>query len=449
MTPPTTPILLLTALPYAGHVTPVRAVAAALVQSGHTVYMLSGTAFRDSIAATGARFMPLPASIDVDDPQQEAAQLGFQWQPDVLDQVAQYFERLIVGKHMDPQVDALHSAIRHIRAAHPHHPLIALTDVWFFGSVAVMAHAPGPRPDAWIGLGLVPVGLSSRDCAPWGPGELPDPSPQGRARDESISARARSAFAKTQERYEEILARRGAQRVAWFWDEPYLLPDRFVQLSLRSLEWPRTDAPVNIRFSGGLPKTQKAAAEYDKPAWWSELANHRNSGKRVVAVSQGTIDVDLHQLVLPTMEALADREDILLVVALGKKDRALPPGTPIPANARVEGWIPYDELLPNVDVFVTNGGYGSLSQAVTHAVPLVVAGGSIDKPEVAARAEWAGLAVNLRTATPGPALIKESVEEVLEDSMYAQAAKQLQQEFEGADPLGVILETIEELIPRS
>ena len=56
---------------------------------------------------------------------------------------------------------------------------------------------------------------------------------------------------------------------------------------------------------------------------------------------------------------------------------------------------------------VTNGGYGAVQRALTTGVPLVVAGDTEDKPEVAARVEWFGAGVNLRTGAPtaegGPA----------------------------------------------
>lgn len=46
-------------------------------------------------------------------------------------------------------------------------------------------------------------------------------------------------------------------------------------------------------------------------------------------------------------------------------------------------FLPHDLLLPFVDVMVTNGGWGGVLGAVQAGVPLVVAGGSLDKPEVA------------------------------------------------------------------
>ncbi len=39
-------------------------------------------------------------------------------------------------------------------------------------------------------------------------------------------------------------------------------------------------------------------------------------------------------------------------------------------------------------------------QAMTNGVPMVLAGATEDKLEVAMRAEYAGIAVNLRTETP-------------------------------------------------
>ena len=74
-------------------------------------------------------------------------------------------------------------------------------------------------------------------------------------------------------------------------------------------------------------------------------------------------------------------------------------------TSRLERFIPHDLLLPHVDVMVTNGGYGGVQQALANGVPLVVAGDSEDKPEVAARVQWSGAGVNLHTGRPSPAMV--------------------------------------------
>ena len=90
----------------------------------------------------------------------------------------------------------------------------------------------------------------------------------------------------------------------------------------------------------------------------------------------------------------------------------------LPANVRLERFIPHDLLLPHTDVMVTNGGYGGVQQALANGVPLVVAGDSEDKPEVAARVQWSGAGVNLHTGRPSRAMVARAVRRVLTRSSY-------------------------------
>ena len=104
-----------------------------------------------------------------------------------------------------------------------------------------------------------------------------------------------------------------------------------------------------------------------------------------------------------TTRALAD-DDVLVVATTGGPDPA-PLRRGLPANVRLERFVPHHLLLPHVDVMVTNGGYGGVQQALANGVPLVVAGDSEDKPEVAARVQWSGAGVNLHTGRPSPAMV--------------------------------------------
>ena len=104
---------------------------------------------------------------------------------------------------------------------------------------------------------------------------------------------------------------------------------------------------------------------------------------------------------------------MLVVVATG--GRPVDELGDLPANARAAEFLPYDQLLPKTDVFVTNAGFGGTQYALSHGVPIVAAGDTEDKPEVSMRAEWAGVGVNLRTGTPTPDAIRAGVERVLAD----------------------------------
>jgi UDP:flavonoid glycosyltransferase YjiC (YdhE family) len=166
----------------------------------------------------------------------------------------------------------------------------------------------------------------------------------------------------------------------------------------------------------------------------------------VVHVTQGTLDnADLGRLLIPTMTGLAD-DDVLVVATTGGPDPA-PLRATIPANARLERFIPHDLLLPRVAVMVTNGGYGGVQQALAHGVPLVVAGDSEDKPEVAARVRWSGVGIDLRRGDPSPAQLATAVRTILARPSFGQRAAALQAEIGRTDPVGTIAETLVGLAP--
>jgi len=232
-------------------------------------------------------------------------------------------------------------------------------------------------------------------------------------------------------------------KIPYFFDTPYLLADRFLQMCIPSVEYPRSDAPSTIRFTGGLPKRHRDPYT-NAPGWWdTDILG--NTTKKIVAVSQGTVQLDYADLIIPTLQALASHPDIIVVAALGSKGATLPEGTVIPENARVADYIPFDELLPHCAVFVTNGGYGAVQHAIANATPLVIAGETEDKPETAARAEWAGLAINLKTKNPSEEVVAKAVKNIINDTKFKKRALELQAEMKSYDPMKILLETIEEL----
>jgi UDP:flavonoid glycosyltransferase YjiC (YdhE family) len=93
-----------------------------------------------------------------------------------------------------------------------------------------------------------------------------------------------------------------------------------------------------------------------------------------------------------------------------------------PANARIAEFLPYGALLPRTAVMITNGEYGGVVQALGHGVPLVVAGCSEDKPEVAARVAWSGAGLNLRTDQLAQARLRRAVRTVLGRPSYRAGA---------------------------
>lgn len=207
----------------------------------------------------------------------------------------------------------------------------------------------------------------------------------------------------------------------FFHDCFYTLPDLFLQFTAEAFEYPRSDMPSSIKFVGAMPP--EVPADFRQPEWWRDL----DGSKPVVLVTQGTIaNTDLNELIGPTLAGLST-EEVTAIAATGRPDGAL--ATRVPSNAFVSPYVPFSELLPRVDVFVTNGGYGAVNQALSHGLPVVVAGETEDEAFVAARVAWTGAGINLATSRPSPEQVCNAVREVLNDAAYRAKAGTLQSKF--------------------
>jgi MGT family glycosyltransferase len=420
--------IIVAASPATGHFTPMRAIAADLVRRGHEVTVTTGSRFRSSVEATGARFVPLRGAADFDADDEET---NF---PEMKD-IPPGPERLGFGLRNTfiRQIPDQHRTLQDIMSEMDGEPVVLVHELAFFGGWPVLLGAPGLRPEATIAVGVVPLAITSEDTAPFGMALPPDSSPEGRARNRAANEAMRGLFADTQEYLQEVLASVGATKEPPFvFDSMASVPDEFLQLSIESMDYPRSDLPETVRYIGALPVGEDG--DRPLPEWWQDVLDART----VVVVSQGTIaNNDLTELVQPTLDVLAD-QDVLVVATLGR-DATL---DRVPANARVAEFVPFGALLPHADVLVGNGGFGGVQQALRLGVPLVLAGLTEDKMEVTARAAWTGAAINLATQRPDPADLAKAVSAVLTDQSYRRRAEELAAEFDRHDPFAAIERTI-------
>lgn len=290
-------------------------------------------------------------------------------------------------------------------------------------------------------FGILPLSLTSVDTAPFGLSILPKDSPMGRLRNRALNFFVQKvAFATEQRHFNGIMKRMGLPKLKhYFFDLVVHYSDLYLQGTCPSFEYPRRDLPPQVRFVG--PYNAKGVAKGPLPDWWPDL----ESGKPVVHVTQGTLqDKDFSQLVEPAIKALANK-DVLVVVTTGNQPVSKI-GIPLPPNVRVEQFIPYAALMPHVDVMVTNGGYGGVQYALQYGVPLIVAGDSEDKPEVACRVEWAGAGINLRTGSPTVEQIGSAVHALLTEPKFKQRAVALQKELDQYDAFEMTVRYLEELV---
>ncbi len=400
---------LLCASPIQGHVAPIVAIANDLVARGHSVTVLTGSRFRDAVIAAGADHRPLGGLADFDDrviqdhlPERDRHRGIRRLRYDI---------ETIFVKTVPDQTRAVEAAIADLE------PDAILVDAPFAGVVPLLLDGPSSRPPV-LAAGVIPLSQVSADAAPYGMGLAPRPGLLGRLRNRALNVLVQQVvFRPTQKLANEAMHVLGRPSLDTFVLDSSRLFDRFLQLSPAEFEYPRSDLSGNLRFVGSvLPPAPVVSA---LPDWWPELDGDRP----VVHVTQGTIDnKDLDRLIFPTLDALADR-DVLVVVATG--GRPVEELGQLPANARAAEFLPYDQLFPKTDVFVTNAGFGGTQYALSHGVPVVAAGDTEDKPEVAMRAEWSGVGVNLRTGTPNADAIGRAVDQVLADRGYRDRARVL------------------------
>lgn len=424
--------VLICSTPATGHLNPLLAIARMLAEDGHEVMVLSGSAFRDRIVATGARFAALPGDADFDGRDLQVVVPELVRIPPGPDWLRVAMERIFVDRIPD-QHRGLRDALRAFPAS------VVIGDDMFFGALPSLLGPRAERP------AIVLCGTSILHCTrPDGaPGFLGLP-PAASSEQEAAYARMAGAYEAAVDRpvglrLAAVLAEVGLRPPPWpLFDAVVRLADTYLQLTVPGFEYPFA-YPPNVRFVGALPIVPGQAP---LPPWAGDLYGTR----KVVLVTQGTVaNHDFGLLVGPTLAGLADEPDILTVVTAGGRGldaiRDAVSGE-VPANARLAPYLPFEWLLPRVDAMVTNGGYGSVNQALSVGIPLVGAGLTEDKAEVNARIDWSGVGIDLATNTPTPEAIRHAVRTVLDEPGHRREARRLAVELAGYDAKAEILQVL-------
>jgi MGT family glycosyltransferase len=394
-------------VPVAGHVAPALALARGAVARGHDVSIYSGRRFQQAVERIGARFVPFRTAPDLElerlnelfpeRPQKPGvAQAKWDLKRLVIDLAAEQFEDL--------------SAI--VRDASP---AIVVADVTAIAGTLVARHNNLPLAL----LNPLNLFLPSRDTFPDGFGVAPSTTTLGRLRNrfanwvifEKILGDVNQHLYRLLDRLEVPLVRAPLMAL------PGLVSDLILQPTVPEFEYPRSDLPPHLHFIGAL--LPQGPTDWNEPSWWPRLHGDRP----VVLVTQGTIATNFDDLIRPTLAAL-DGEDVLVVATTGRRNAE--PLAVSQENTVVDPFVPFDRVMPHVDVMVTNGGYGGIHFALAHGVPLVVAGQSEDKAETCARVGWSGVGINLKTHRATADQVRRAVREVLQNPNYRARARTLQ-----------------------
>jgi UDP:flavonoid glycosyltransferase YjiC (YdhE family) len=198
----------------------------------------------------------------------------------------------------------------------------------------------------------------------------------------------------------------------------------------------RTELPVErIRASPYLTMTPPGLDDGPAAHRFREVAPRRpahREGDPLVYVTFGSVASGtplfpgLYTSALEELSGIPAR----VLVTIGDHGDPRELGT-LPANVRVERWVPQAELLPHAAAIVCHGGYGTTLGALVHGVPMVVLPVFADQGRNAGRVGEIGAGIALpqprsilAAAAPGAAAgLGDAVRRVLEEPGYRRAAR--------------------------
>ena len=410
-----------------GHFNPLTGIAVHLARSGHDVRWYTGASMADKLERLGVPLLPFQRAIEITGENiptlfPERARLRG---PKLI--------RFDGEKIMLSNAGAFFEDVREINEQFAFDLLFC--DAAFYGArlvkeilgKRVLALDPGPEPMEGAPnlppnfMGLKPaktvIGRSAYRAMKFGI-------------DRMVNRHLQAA-------YNQTLRTHGVEPITWsVLDEPYRVADVTFLNGVPGLTYPRKHPNPKIVFAGAChPYRDPARPRADLPV---QLGQYHHT----VLISQGTVDnVDPNKLMIPALEALRDSDCLLLVATGGQGSEELRRRYPAP-NVVIADWIDFDAVLPHVDVFICNGGSGSLLLSMSHGVPVVGAGIREGKNDNNAHIDYLGLGINLGTEKPSPRRIRRAIDTVLREPRFTQHAARIRLEIQQYNPHQIVDEAL-------
>lgn len=211
-------------------------------------------------------------------------------------------------------------------------------------------------------------------------------------------------------------------------DVSYQSPDVVFLSGVPGFAYPRRDPNPKVKFVGPLLPYQEAITKaFPHP---EKLDRY----KPVILVSQGTVDnKDPSKLIVPALEALKDTGALLIVATGYSQTEELRKAYP-QDNIIIEDFVDFEFILDHADLFICNGGYGSILISLSKGVPVLAAGIREGKNDVNAHVDYFRVGLDLRTESPKPTDIQQAAERILREPQWKQNVARLRDELSGYHP---------------
>jgi len=294
-----------------------------------------------------------------------------------------------------------------------------------------------------VAVGVVPLTASSVDLPPYGMGIPPSTGTAGRIRQAILRFLSNRVLLKKASRvYEEIFEKYGiSYKVVNILDSIVKHTDLVLQIGTPGLEYHRSDIGSNIRFIGALhPYT---GIKRDQP--WSDARLHQY--KKAVLITQSITEKDFSKLIIPALQAFRNT-DILTIVTTGGRNTERLRNRYACDNVIIEDHIPFDDVMPYMDAFITDGCYGDILQSLQHQLPVIAAGVNEGRNEICARIGYLKYGLDLHTETPTADLLRRAYEHILRNDIYKRNIIRLNEEFRQYDPIPLSAGYVAELLKK-
>jgi MGT family glycosyltransferase len=277
------------------------------------------------------------------------------------------------------------------RAIGLHTPDVLVVDpiCWGAGAAAQASGLPWAWAAAWT------VGIESRDVPPTGLGLPPRTDLVGRLMYADARRRGARFWRPVVAELNELRGGLGLPPVRSMSELWSTTADVCLIYTAEPLEYPRTDWPASVRLVGPGGWTPPA----DEPDWLAAVT------APIVLVTCSTERQGDIRLVDTTLRALAG-EQVFVVATTAAADST---GLVVPANARVESFLPHGPVLARASCVVCHGGLGIVHAALLAGVPVCAVPFGRDQPEVAMRVQVAGVGVRVPPNRLTPERVRTAV----------------------------------------
>lgn len=414
--------------PMDGHFQPLTGLAVQLKNAGHEVRWYTGKAYKEKIEKMGIPFYSTVKAMEIN---KDKLSVLFPQRDSIKSQIGKL--KFDIRHAFILRGPEYYKDIKNIDVTWPFDLLIS--DIAFTGAPFVKDCMKKPV----ISVGVMPISENSKDLPSSGLGIMPSYTFWGRMKQNFMRFVTDNLIFRDSTRLvRRIFDEYGIEQVKGnVFDAMSRKATMVLQSGVPGFEYPRSDMNKNLRFMGPLLPYSNAGRK--RFPYHEKLKKY---GKMILA-TQGTAERNTEKIIVPVLEAFKDSEFLVIATTGGSQTRELRERYP-QDNLIIEDYVPFDDVMPYADVFITNGGYGGVMMGISHGLPMVVAGIHEGKNEINARVGYFRLGVNLKTEWPSPGKIKRAVGEIMANGQYKMNVERLSAEFSQYNPLQLIEEYVYE-----